>query len=66
MALHPMCSKRLFAAKKWSEEEPVGGLYMVDEDAEGWKKVKAGITSISEVLRVSHAVGSGKQANEKK
>jgi general secretion pathway protein E len=36
---------------------------------DGWNKVKAGITSLSEVLRVSHAdefVGSGKQVNEKK
>ena len=36
---------------------------------DGWKKVKSGITSLSEVLRVNHAdefVGSGKQANEKK
>jgi len=36
---------------------------------DGWKKVKAGITSLSEVLRMSHAdefVGSGKQANTKK
>jgi len=36
---------------------------------DGWKKVKAGITSLSEVLRVSHAdefVGSGRQENEKK
>jgi type II secretory ATPase GspE/PulE/Tfp pilus assembly ATPase PilB-like protein len=35
---------------------------------DGWKKVSAGITSLSEVLRVSHAdefVGSGKQASEK-
>jgi hypothetical protein len=35
---------------------------------DGWKKVKAGITSLSEVLRVSHAdefVGLGKQADEK-
>ena len=36
---------------------------------DGWTKVKAGITSLSEVLRVSHAdefVGSGKQAHAKK
>jgi general secretion pathway protein E len=36
---------------------------------DGWKKVKAGITSLSEVLRVSHAdelVGLGKQISEKK
>lgn len=35
---------------------------------DGWKKVKAGITSLSEVLHVSHAddfVGSGRQADEK-
>jgi hypothetical protein len=35
---------------------------------DGWNKLKAGITNLSEVLRVSHAdefVGSGKQANEK-
>jgi hypothetical protein len=44
-----------------------GGMKTLRQD--GWKKVKAGITSLSEVLRVSHAdefVGSGKQANEKK
>jgi hypothetical protein len=36
---------------------------------DGWNKVKAGITSLSEVLRVSHVdefVGSGTQANKKK
>ncbi len=36
---------------------------------DGWRKVQAGVTSLGEVLRVSHAdefVGSGSQPNEKR
>jgi type II secretory ATPase GspE/PulE/Tfp pilus assembly ATPase PilB-like protein len=48
-------------------EAVAAGMKTLRQD--GWRKVKAGITSLSEVLRVSHAdelVGSGKQANKKK
>lgn len=43
IALDPRHSKRLFAAKKWSEEDPLGGLYMMDDNEESWQKINRNI-----------------------
>jgi len=37
---HP---KRLYAAKQWSKQDPLGGLYLMDEGAESWRKVNRNV-----------------------
>ncbi len=43
VVLDPSNSRRLFAAKRWSEGDPLGGLYVMDEGADRWRKTNRNI-----------------------